>query len=278
MIETTPRTLEELLQFKNLELLLEVTYLNLARAISVVREQLHLQPGQPLQLVCVYADGAIMENMAHDLQRLHPNFNLHIVAKPLSRLVINSLAIGPNRDERWSRENANSAMTDIMLKDNRLGVFDPKLPTLWVDSSFAFSLVQLFNTLFKTAPIGNPAYFYSVNYVNTDNIVPGRFAQVLSPPSLLRNWDDADYIDTFSVEGLLRLPIEKSTLAFDDAEPQATLHFSEERNQSSAYYAATRWCVGPEQEARRQFLLQQSLSAETFAEAHSELYTDQQSS
>lgn len=263
VIETiVPRTLKEFESFRNLKVMMELTYLNLTRLIVVARSNFSLTPDESLQLVFPYADAAIFESMAQDISLHLPKEKVHLVGKALSRQVLTDVA--STIDESNAQE-ADSLLRDFMLKDTRLGVFHPDLPTIWIDSSFSYSFISWFDDLFKETPLGNPAWFYNVNYSNTNSITSSSFSKVISPNTLRSEIGIEGTIQkSFSFEAWTRLPIEKAHIGLDRNIIEPVLKFSQERWERSAYYSALAWCHGPSTLERRKDLIQLALAPETF--------------
>lgn len=276
-LERPPQSLSELMNFREIENSLERTYLNIARAIVITREAMHLDSEQELQVVFLYADGAVLESMAIDMQRQSPDLHLVILAKPFSRKVMNAAAMGSGNGEEWSRAQANELMQKFMIEDDRLGKFNPSLPTLWIDSSVSLSFVKLMDKLFKQVQIGDPAYFFSINALSTVPDESKRFARVFSPSNLSEDIEK-DSLSSVDIEAWLRLPIEKSEIPFNEEKREPTLQFSEARNESSAFFPANAWSMGPKYQARRRELLNSAFSQEGYERQIRELTTNDNSS
>jgi hypothetical protein len=248
---------------------LEHTYLTIARSILLSKTSFE-DKGIDTSVIQIIAPGAgefLFTDIANDIQaqseNYGPSLNLNIVSLPLTRAVFFDAMIA----EEEIAGSGNKILTEIILNDNRLGTFDPDLPTLWIDSAITYSTVVYLNHKYlKGVPLGDPAIFVSTNSNNP--IEGGRFMSVWSALQIF-SYDTGVGFVGVAIEKAFRLPIEKSSL---DSNKNATLTYSEKRDSESKYYLGLLWTHSPKNKPRRADLWKAALTHKSAVKEYSSIW------
>lgn len=271
--QTNLTTLNEFLhipEYAKDRIILEALYLRISRALFLAKEK--IAKDQTLQVVLPFADAALFQEMALSIAQLEPSLSIKTVGKLLSTDVMFQGAL--------ALDEGDSIIKKHMLDDDRLGKFDPHLPTLWIDSVIHFRIVSYARKLgTEHLPAGNPAILFSTESAPKESDVNKQrvFSEVWTPsspefisPETQEALEDEDLSPLYTLdnEGRFRLEMETAMLNRDKHSDEAEITLkplsSIDETASNKYYFAVGWSYSPKTEERRKELIEASKNIEAY--------------